>query len=153
MSIGFSLTNTLQSEVQCLWVVWYIGNATTQCVGSWFYDLLVIKVVFTRNPCLTDYATQLLMEKVKSSIMSKCHCVIRNLENYKMVEMDKKGISPKNWWFWIATIQIPEGKQSTAIEDADLIQPFIKLRIKSIRLMAFNQSSLSAFISIQPRNS
>ena len=48
-----------------------------------------------RNPCLADYATQLLMEKVKSSIMSKCHCVIRHLENYKMVEIDEKGISKK----------------------------------------------------------
>ena len=48
------------------------------------------------------------------------------------------------------------GEAVSAIEDADdadLIQPFIKLRIKSIRLMAFNQSSLSAFISIQPHNS
>ena len=31
------------------------------------------------------------------------------------------------------------GEAVSAIEDADLIQPFIKLRIKSIRLMAFNQ--------------
>ena len=45
------------------------------------------------------------------------------------------------------------GEAVSAIEDADLIQPFIKLRIKSIRLMAFNQSSLSAFISIQSHNS
>ena len=45
------------------------------------------------------------------------------------------------------------GEAVSAIEDADLIQPFIKLMIKSIRLMAFNQSSLSAFISIQSHNS
>lgn len=31
-------------------------------------------------------------EKVKSSIMSKCHRVIRYLGNYKKAEMDKKGI-------------------------------------------------------------
>jgi len=45
-----------------------------------------------------------------------------------------------------------EEKEVIAINDADLIQPLIGLRIKSICLMAFNQSSLSTFISIQPHN-
>ena len=35
-------------------------------------------------------------------------------------------------------IQEPEGKVVIAIEDTDLIQSLIWLRIKSIRLMAFN---------------
>ena len=50
-------------------------------------------------------------------------------------------------------IQDADGKVVTTIKEADLIQPLIGLRIKSIRLMAFNQNGLSAFISIQLCNS
>ena len=80
-------------------------------------------------------------QKFNNIKVSSCHW---HLENHKMVKIDEKGI---------VAIQIPERKVVTTIEDADLIQPLIRLRIKSICLMAFNQSRLSAFISVQPCNS
>lgn len=106
--------------------------------------------MFTRNPCLTDYATQLLMEKVKSSIMSKYHSTFGNLQNGRD---GRERNFQKDLMVLNRNYTDTRGEAVSAIEDADLIQPFIKLRIKSIRLMAFNQSSLSAFISIQSHNS
>jgi len=63
-----------------------------------------------RNPCLTDYATLLLRKRVKSSIMSKCHRVIRHLVNHKILKIYEKEIGRNARCFWIVIIQIPEGK-------------------------------------------
>ena len=106
----------------------------------WFMILWIVgcKSHVYEKTYLTDYVTLLLYEKVKSSIMSKSHRVIRYLKNYKK-PADERGIERNAWWFWIVIIQIPKEKVVITIEDVDLTQPLIKLRIKSIRLMAFNQ--------------
>ena len=71
--------------------------------------------------------------------------------NHKIIEMGEKGIGGSLMVLnhdYTGT----RGKSSHYFKDADLIQPLIKLRIKSIRLMAFNQSSLNAFIGVQRHN-
>ena len=65
------------------------------------------------------YIPLLLREKVKSSIMSKCHRVIRYLKNHKIVEMDEKGIGENARWFLNCDYIETRGKSSHYFENTD----------------------------------
>lgn len=126
------------------------GNLMCWFMVLWFIGY---KSQGHEKPLFNGLCNSTSLGKLKSSIMSKCHRVIWCLGNHKIIEKGEKGIGGNAWWFWIMIIQEADGKVVTTIKEADLIQPLIGLRIKSIRLMAFNQNGLSAFISIQLCNS
>lgn len=151
MSIGLPLTIIQQFGVWCIGVPWNIGMHNLMCwlMVLWFIGY---KSRVHENPKFEGYATLLLRkkgQKFNNVKVSSCHSAFGKSQNIK----NGKGIERNTWWFWIVTIQMLEGKEVIAINDADLIQPLIGLRIKSICLMAFNQSRLSAFISVQSCNS